>query len=71
MGPRNAPFDFPLTLNNFSKYEVIILLYNNCTLKLPFYILLLVFVSFFLFLLTINKNRIISVHRCINRVHME
>ena len=54
--------------------RIIILFYNNSTLKLPIYILLLVLVSLFLILLRIlliiNKNKIVYVHRCINRAHI-
>ena len=55
--------------------RIIILFYNNCTLKIPSHIHLLALVALFLFLLlfllTINKNKIIYVHRCINRAHTE
>ena len=38
---------------------IIILFYNDCTLKVPIYMLLLVLVSFFLKLFIINKNKIV------------
>ena len=72
IGPRNAPFDFPLTLNNFSKYEDYHFNLKQLYVKITY---LYAFPRPCLplplqFFQIIKKNKTIYVYRSINPPHM-